>query len=188
MISKIGDIDSTWTLFLDRDGVINRRIVDGYVLRKEDFVFLPGALDAIAGFSKLFKRIVVVTNQQGIAKGLMTEDNLLGIHTMMKEEISSAGGRIDGVYYCPELKGTPGGCRKPGVAMGLQAKREFPEIRFKRSIMVGDSPSDMVFARRLGMKRVFIDNGDGALSPGSAGCDLRFNALMPLLHYLVERI
>lgn len=186
MISKPFSIDHTWTLFLDRDGVINRRIVDGYVLRKEDFVFLPGATEAIAGFSALFNRIVVVTNQQGIAKGLMTEDDLAGIHATMKAEVSKAGGHIDAVFYCPELKGTPGGCRKPGVAMGLQARKQFPEIRFKRSIMVGDSPSDMMFAKRLGMKRVFIDHGDVTVSPGSAGCDLRFNALLNLMHHIKQ--
>ena len=91
-------IDRTWTLFLDRDGVINKRIFGGYITTPSDFEFLPNAETAIAGFSKYFNRIIVVTNQQGIGKGLMTERNLFEIHSYMCDQIHLVGGKIDKCY------------------------------------------------------------------------------------------
>ena len=80
---KILNIDKSWSLFLDRDGVINTRLVDDYVKCWEDFEFLPGVLEAIKCFNKLFSTIVVVTNQQGIGKGLMKVETLNNIHKKM---------------------------------------------------------------------------------------------------------
>jgi histidinol-phosphate phosphatase family protein len=156
MISKSLHISKKWSLFLDRDGVINRRLVDDYVKRPEDFVFEPGAPEAIKIFGELFGRIVVVTNQQGIGKGLMTSETLDKIHRYMLLQIENAGGRIDGIYYCPELRTKNPFCRKPQVGMALKARKDFPDINFKKSIMAGDSKSDMQFGKRLNMKTVLI--------------------------------
>jgi histidinol-phosphate phosphatase family protein len=175
-----------WTLFLDRDGVINQRISDGYVLSPEMFLLLPGVLDAIALFSRLFGKIIIVTNQQGIGKGLMTEKDLNDVHTLMSSEIIAAGGRIDGIYFCPQLAQTPNSCRKPEIAMGLMARADHPEIRFRRGVMVGDAPSDMLFAKRLGVKQVFVDQGDAFVSAGEAGYHLRVNALTDFAKWLSE--
>lgn len=152
------DIDHTWTLFLDRDGVVNRRLIDDYVKTWEEFEFLPGVLDALVVFRKVFGRIVVVTNQQGIGKGIMTEEDLSDIHNRMLNQVIEKGGRIDRIYHCPGLVKDNPKCRKPLPGMGLQAKKDFPEIDFKRSIMVGDSKSDMEFGRSLGMINVFVDH------------------------------
>ncbi|MBI1305846.1 MAG: HAD-IIIA family hydrolase [Bacteroidetes bacterium] len=149
--------DKSWTLFLDRDGVINVNRDNDYVKSWEEFEFIGGSLEAIKYFSEVFGRIVVVTNQQGIGKGLMTDEDLSVIHTNMLESISNAGGRIDKIYYCPELAETKPKCRKPETGMGLQAKKDFPEIEFNTSIMVGDSEKDMNFAERLGMKKFFVN-------------------------------
>ncbi|MBO6517272.1 MAG: HAD family hydrolase [Bacteroidia bacterium] len=151
-------IDKSWTLFLDRDGVINKRLIDDYVKSWDEFEFLPGTINAIADFSQWFGVIVVVTNQQGIGKGLMTVDDLQSIHNQMVESIEQGQGRIDGIYFCPDLKHTNPVCRKPQPGMGYQAKEDFPEIDFSKSIMVGDSLSDMEFGRKLGMKNVFISS------------------------------
>ncbi len=144
------------TLFLDRDGVINERIVGGYVLTKEQFRFLPGALEAISYLTQQFDRTVVVTNQQGIGKGLFTEKDLDLVHQHMLENIEAAGGKIDKVYYCPKLAKQNAPCRKPNVGMGEAAQKDFPDIIFEKSIMVGDSISDMNFGLRLGMQTVYI--------------------------------
>ncbi|MEI6682168.1 MAG: HAD family hydrolase [Bacteroidota bacterium] len=149
-------IDGTWSLFLDRDGVINRRIVDDYVKTWEQFEFLPGVTDAIRKFSLLFGRIIVVSNQQGIGKGLMTENELQTIHERMVDEIKSQGGRVDAVYHSPYLHSDRSVMRKPNVGMALKARRQFPELRFNRSVMAGDSLSDMIFGKRAGMTTVFI--------------------------------
>ena len=145
-----------WALFLDRDGVINRRLVDDYVKSWEEFSFLPGVLDAMAIFARKFKYIFIVTNQQGIGKGLMSEEDLQNIHDKMTVAIEAAGGRVNAVYHCPALASERNPCRKPSIGMALQAKADFPEIDFEKSIMAGDSASDMQFGRNAGMQCVFI--------------------------------
>lgn len=149
-------IDKSWTLFLDRDGVINRRLEDDYIKKISEFVFLDGVPEAIRILSGVFGKIFVVTNQQGIGKGLMNEADLISIHTYMIKNIEKRGGKIDQIYFCPELDGINHPDRKPQTGMALKAKQDYPEIDFLKSIMVGDSLSDMEFGRRAGMKTVFI--------------------------------
>jgi histidinol-phosphate phosphatase family protein len=155
-------IDHTWTLFLDRDGVINERLPDDYVKSWNQFRFIDGVLDAMRIFSEKFSRILVVTNQQGIGKGLMTESELEQIHGLMQQSVTEAGGRIDKIYCSPFLASANHFSRKPSVGMGLKAKREFKDISFRKSIMAGDSLSDLIFGKRLGMKTILI--GDPMLA------------------------
>jgi D-glycero-D-manno-heptose 1,7-bisphosphate phosphatase len=152
-------------LFLDRDGVINRRLPAAYVQKWEEFEFLPGVLEAISGFSSLFRYIFIVTNQQGIGKGLMSEQALEDIHHHMRSDIEAAGGRTDGIYYCPHHKSLNCICRKPAPGMALQAKEQFPALDLSRSIMVGDSLSDMEFGKSLGMYTVLIQGKGEEIDP-----------------------
>lgn len=147
-----------YTLFLDRDGVLNQRIVDDYVLKSEQFVVIDGVFEALKVFSSIFEHIVVVTNQQGIGKGLMTKDDLDAIHTMFLNKVSECGGRIDKIYFCPDLASACSFNRKPNIGMALQAKKDFANIRFNRSLMVGDSLSDMKFGKHAGMTTVLVGN------------------------------
>lgn len=158
MENKLEGIDHSWTLFLDRDGVINVRPMNDYVKKWSEFEFLPGVTDAIKILSSLFPRILIVTNQQGIGKDLMTPRDLYVIHENMKKEINSHDGRIDEIYYCPDLYTKSNHCRKPGIRMARWAKRDFPEIDFKKSIMVGDTSNDMLFGRKMKMHTVLIGN------------------------------
>ncbi|MDR0802937.1 HAD family hydrolase [Fluviicola sp.] len=153
---KDWNLDHSWTLFLDRDGVINQRIMGNYVKQKDQFVLLPGVARAILKANQLFCRVVVVTNQQGIGKGLMTERNLSGIHSYCSELLKSEGAVIDAYYFAPDLASENSPLRKPGSGMALLAKADFPEIDFQKSVMVGDSDSDIEFGRKVGMKTVFI--------------------------------
>lgn len=153
---KDWNIDASWTLFLDRDGVINERIMSGYVTTIEEFYFLPGVVDAITQFSKVFQYVFVVTNQQGIAKGLMSERNLSDIHTYMQSEVGKVGGRIDKCYYAPGMASAKNELRKPKPGMAYLAQRQFSSIDFSKSIMIGDSDSDIVFGKNLGMKTVRV--------------------------------
>jgi len=139
-------------LFLDRDGVINRRIVGDYVRNLSQFEFLPGAIDAIIRLGKRFRYVIVVTNQQGIGKGLMNVADVDEIHDYILRQLQAAGGHIDKIYCCPSLETANDPNRKPGIGMGLQAGRDFPDIDFGCSLMIGDSPSDMLFAEKLGMQ------------------------------------
>lgn len=151
-------IDASWTLFLDRDGVINEKLDGDYVKKIEEFQFLPGVLEAMPILRKRFGRIVIVTNQQGIGKGIMTAGDLKKVHDYMEEELKKVKVALDGIYYCPELAEKNAPCRKPNTGMAIEARHDFPEIDFEKSIMVGDSLSDMQMGRRAGMYTVFIQD------------------------------
>ncbi len=174
------DIDSSWSLFLDRDGVINERIMGDYVKSVHEFNFLPNVPQAIAGFSSLFKHVFIVTNQQGIGKGLMTESNLLDIHDYMCQEVEKVGGKITKCYYAPGIESKKNQLRKPKPGMGLLAQRQYPEVDFEKSIMVGDSDSDIVFGQNLGMKTVRIKT----VEPARVEADITVNSLEELYKLL----
>lgn len=148
-------IDNTWTLFLDRDGVINHEKHLDYIHTWDEFAFYDGVQEAIAVFAKIFGRIIVVTNQKGIGKGVTRLEDLQQIHKNMLAEIEAAGGRIDAVYFCPDLEDDSPN-RKPNPGMGLQAAAHFPEIDLSKAIMVGNTISDMKFGRNLGVQTIFL--------------------------------
>lgn len=149
--SLLGDRSGrTWCLFLDRDGVINERIRDGYVRTWDGFHFLPGVLDALRSLAAWAPRIVVVTNQQGVGKRLMSVDALEDIHRQMVSDVAQAGGRIDAVQFCPHLASEECACRKPLPGMATAYLDAHPDIDGSLSIMVGDTDSDIEMARRLG--------------------------------------
>lgn len=161
-------ISDDWTLFLDRDGVINRRIVDGYVTCREEFEFLPGVLDALRIFAERFKYIVIVTNQQGVGKGLMTMNQVDAVHDQMCTEIEAHGGRIDGIFVCPQLASDPDNYRKPNPEMAFMAQDYYPDIDLDKSVMVGDGDTDIEFGRNAGTHTVFI----GEENPSADDCFL----------------
>ena len=147
--------EKNWTLFLDRDGVINRRIVGDYVKKIEEFEFLPGVLECIQFCTNVFQRIFVVTNQQGIGKGLMNVSDLNLVHNHMLTQIEKAGGKLDSIYFSPFLAAEKNQMRKPEIGMALKAKQDFDDVDFYRSIMIGDSLSDMKFGKKAGMLTFF---------------------------------
>lgn len=149
------NIDKTWTLFLDRDGVINYEKHKDYIHTWDEFYFYEGVKEAIAVFSKKFKYVIVVTNQRGIGKGITRTEDVELIHKNMKAEIEKKGGRIDAVYFCPDLdESSPN--RKPNPGMGLQAVSDLPGIDLSKAIMIGNTISDMQFGRNMGIKTIFL--------------------------------
>ena len=151
-------IHDDWTLFLDRDGVINRRIIGGYVTSWDEFDFLPGVSEAMRIFAEKFKYILVITNQQGVGKGLMTMEQVDAIHDRMCLEIEAFNGRIDGILVCPQLASEPDNYRKPSPEMAYMAQEFYPEIDLEKTIMVGDGQTDIEFGRNAGTKTIFIGN------------------------------
>jgi histidinol-phosphate phosphatase family protein len=149
------DINSSWTLFLDRDGVLNKEKKEDYIRNWSEFEFYPESLMALPILAKKFSTIVITTNQKGIGKGLMTSADLDLIHLNMTNKIVDLGGRIDGIYYCPDLDNDSPN-RKPQPGMAFQAKATFPNIDLTRSIMVGNRMSDMEFGRNAGMYTVYL--------------------------------
>ena len=148
-------IDKTWTLFLDRDGVINEEKVGEYVRHWGEFIFSTGVLKVFRKLSARFGRVIVVSNQRGVGKGLMTEEALQSIHLEMQREVEIVNGKIDKIYYCTEKDDT---CfnRKPNPGMALKALHDFPDIDPGKCIMVGNKPGDMKFGRAAGMFTVFV--------------------------------
>ncbi len=169
------------TLFLDRDGVINVRKHDGYITTPEDFIFVPGALQTIVKLTSFFQKTIVVTNQQGIGKGLYSHADLQAIHEKMLQEVRIAGGRIDDIFYAHQLAAENSSMRKPNIGMALAAKDRFPEIEFSNCIMVGDTISDMQFARNAGMIAVLCTEEDLNFP-----ADLRVRSLQELAALIPE--
>lgn len=174
--------DKTWTLFLDRDGVINLHFPKDYVKNWSEFFFLEGAIDAIVRLSKILGKIIIVTNQQGVGKGKMSEETLRVIHSNMLQEIEAAGGRIDSIYAATSLESNDEqGWRKPKIGMALKAQQDFPSIDFAKSIIVGDSISDMQFGRNAGMYTVFVSEKENFDSVESLLVDFKINKLADLI-------
>jgi histidinol-phosphate phosphatase family protein len=169
-----------WTLFLDRDGVINDRIFDNYVLDWSDFHFTPGLLDDAAKIGAAFERVIVVTNQQCIAKGLLSQDQLDDIHRQMCQELAKAGLHIDLVLAATEFKNGNPQRRKPHTQMGLEAQMRFPEIDFSKSVMVGDTNTDIQFGKKLGMFTILVES----IERVKESPDLRIPNLAHLSQYL----
>lgn len=172
----LGRIDKTWTLFIDRDGVINEEKLGEYVLNWEQFIFSKGALESFKKLSDVFGRLILVTNQRGVGKGLMTKEALDSIHYEMQREVAIAGGHIEKIYYCTSVDSTSFN-RKPNPGMALQAKYDFPAIDFTKSIMVGNKPSDMRFGRAAGMFTVFLATTNPEQPFPHPDIDLRFSSL-----------
>ncbi len=149
------------TVFLDRDGVINRNPPNmGYVRRWSEFSFIPNARKAIRELTENGYRIIVVTNQSGIERGLYSEESLADIHSRMVAEISKAGGTIDAVYYCPHHPDAGCECRKPKPGMLIRAKREH-NIELSSAYLIGDTVTDIQAGKRAGTKTFLVLTGLG---------------------------
>lgn len=151
----LNQIDKKWTLFLDRDGVINEDKAGSYIFNPDEFHFYNGVLDAFKLFAEKFGKIIIVTNQRGVGKGLMTEDDLAAIHKKMIDAVKMNGARIDAIYYCTSTSNDAFE-RKPNPGMAIRAKQDFPGIDFTKSIMIGNNISDMLFGKNAGMYTVFV--------------------------------
>lgn len=187
-MTNLQDIDNSWSLFLDRDGVINHRIPGDYIKKWSQFSFVEGANEAIAAFNPIFGTIVVVTNQQGIGKGLMTHLDLWEVHKNMLNEVEGIGGRIDKVYFCADLGSEQPHARKPNPGMAEAAQSDFPRIDFEKSIMIGDSASDMEFGINLGMTTVFVQTKEEDLAKAEKlPIDFRVDSLADFLKLLKNK-
>jgi histidinol-phosphate phosphatase family protein len=174
--TNLPQIDTSWTLFLDRDGVINEDVVGDYVKKREEFIFREGTLTALRILKPLFARIIIVSNQRGVEKGLMTANDLQDITEFMLSTIQQADGNIDRVFYCTSIKNDDPN-RKPNTGMADQAKIQFPEINFSKSIMVGNMPGDMLFGKRMGAFTVYLPTR-AEESPESHTVDAVYNDLL----------
>jgi D-glycero-D-manno-heptose 1,7-bisphosphate phosphatase len=143
-------------VFLDRDGVINCKPPEGkYVGRWDDFHPHRGAEEAIAALNASGRRVIVVTNQRGVALGLYSEEDVKQLHAELQCHLSNYSAHIDAFYYCPHDRNECN-CRKPSTGLFEQAFLDFPSASPRNSIVIGDSISDIQAARRLSFPSIFI--------------------------------
>ncbi len=138
-------------VLLDRDGTLNERVVDGYVTRPEELVLLPGASEALCRITEAGCRTVLVTNQRGIDRGLMTRADLVAVHERLTGELAADGGRLDAIAVCPHGQGRCA-CRKPLDGLFRESLRRAPWADPRRCLMIGDMPTDLEPATGLGMR------------------------------------
>jgi D-glycero-D-manno-heptose 1,7-bisphosphate phosphatase len=147
-------------VFLDRDGVINRKAPEGdYITRWDDFEFLPGVDRAIAQLNQAGVEVIVITNQRCIAKGLISIAALEQLHRRMVDSLTQRGARIDAIYYCPHEMEPVCRCRKPAPGMFIDAAQD-RGIDLQKSWMVGDSEIDIAAGKNAGCKTgLIVDEG-----------------------------
>lgn len=180
MTNKPLDLATTshdWTLFLDRDGVLNIEKDDDYILNWSEFQFYDTTLEALAILRPLFARIFLVTNQKGVGRGLMSLADLDNIHSNMLSSIQAKGGGLDHLFFCTDVESDSPN-RKPNPGMAFQAKTVYPAVDFNKSIMVGNRPSDMAFGKNAGMYTVFVATTHPHTEDPHPQIDLRFHNLL----------
>jgi len=174
---NLENTDPGWTIFLDRDGVINYEKENDYILNWSEFEFYPGVTEAISLLSEKFAKLIVISNQRGVGRGLMSEKDLLNIQRQMRSEIERNGGRIDKIYYCTATD-SHHFYRKPNPGMALQAAKDFPSIDLSKTIMVGNKLSDMQFGRNAGTYTVYLRTTHPEQPLPHADIDLSFPSLI----------
>lgn len=152
------------TIILDRDGVINHDS-DAYIKSLDEWIPIPGSLEAIARLSQAGYRVLVATNQSGLGRGLFDTKTLDAIHNKMESAIRAMGGKLDGIYYCPHLPDDNCSCRKPKPGLLLQIQRDLG-IELRQALLVGDSLKDLQAAAAVGAKPVLALTGNGIKTLG----------------------
>ena len=169
--------------------MVNEKMPEGkYVASWSEFHILPGVPEAIARLNGAGWRVIVVSNQRGIALGLYSAAEVDHLHQRLQLTLRQRGAHVDAFYFCPHDENECD-CRKPLPGMFEQARRDFPEIEATTSMMIGDSISDIEFGRHLGMRTVFIDGGAERQKPGAerarATADLHFSSLMAAVDHVL---
>lgn len=178
-MSNISKTVETKAVFLDRDGVINVKAPEGdYIKSWSEFHFLSGAIEAIKKLNQNHWLVIIITNQRGIARHLMTMDDLQNIHYSMEKELNKHGAHIDGIYVCPHEKGTCH-CRKPDIGLFLQAEKDF-SINKSRSWMIGDSKTDIEAGRNYGIHTIAVVNSISL-------ADKQFPDLLSAAQFIINR-
>jgi len=185
-ISRTGSLR---TVFLDRDGVVNEKMPEGsYVQSLDQLHVLAGVPEAIGRLNRAGLRVLVVSNQRGVARGLYTVADVDAIHAELQRHLAASGAHVDRFYFCPHNRNECN-CRKPLPGMFEQAVVDFPEIAAATSVMIGDSLSDIEFGKRLGMLTVFIDGDPERQQPGAEAAgelaDWRCGSLAEAVEYFI---
>lgn len=146
-------------LILDRDGVINHDS-DEFIKSPQEWIPIPGSLEAIAHANQLGYHVVVISNQSGLARGLFNIGGLNSIHAHMLGEIARFGGRVEAVFFCPHGPTDDCNCRKPKPGLFIELGRRL-NVDLRRAILIGDRQSDMAAAGAVGARKILVRTGHG---------------------------
>jgi len=169
-------------IFFDRDGIINYRIVGGYVESKHQFKFIPDFFDLFYLIKKIGYLAIIISNQQGVGKGILSLEDLEQIHSyMQKRLIDIFGFGFDDIYYCTDLTGSGSFRRKPNHGMLLEAIEKW-NIDPKSSYMIGDSLTDVIAGKKAGTKTILINH---YLTEKPVEADYLFKNLYQVADFLI---
>lgn len=180
---ELKNIDKSWTLFIDRDGVFNPEKEDDYIRNLSEFIFYNGVVENFKKINNRFGKVLLVSNQRGIGKGLMSLAALHVIEAYLHSELEAAGGHIDKYYYCTHAENQHPD-RKPNPGMIYHALADFPEINLDKAIMIGNKPTDMLFARNGGIYSIYIATTNPETPFPHPDIDLRFPSLVDFANSL----
>jgi histidinol-phosphate phosphatase family protein len=178
-------------VFLDRDGVLNTYLPGDYVKTPGQLSLIPGVAAAVRRLNEASLPVIVISNQQGVGKGLMTEDDLAGVTNALCEALADeSGARIDRCYYCTDLKSTNSHRRKPAPGMLLEAAEDFG-LDLSETVFLGDSPSDIAAGAAGGVGATLLilsgatqAYGDGGMTPAP---DHVFADLTEAVDWILEK-
>lgn len=180
---------ATRLVLLDRDGVINEDSPD-YIKNADEWRPIPGSLEAIARLSRNERRVCVVSNQSGLARGLFTIDDLNAMHQKLRAALERIGGEIEGIFFCPHAPEAGCDCRKPAPGLLLAAARRLG-VDLRGVPFVGDSLSDILAARAVGAEPLLVLTGKGARTlrdhPDQIDPDAVFPDLAAAVDHLIDR-
>jgi D-glycero-D-manno-heptose 1,7-bisphosphate phosphatase len=173
-------------VFIDRDGVLNRKMPEGiYVSDWRQVEWLPGAEEAVARMNRARLTVILVTNQRGVALGLVTARQLEEIHSKMQSHLALHGAALDAIYYCPHDRDECD-CRKPETGLFVTALERYKEANEHNSLVIGDSISDIQAGKRLGMRTIFLRGEEARQKPGAAAAAAMADAVASSLLEAVE--
>jgi len=177
----------TQFVFLDRDGVINRKLNEGeYVSTWERFELLPGVEDALALLNRTGRTVIVVTNQRGIALNLYTAHDVEEIHNRLQAHLALHGAHVDAFYYCPH-DNDECSCRKPSTGLFRKAFLDFLGSSAANSAVIGDSLSDIQAGKALGMRTIFLTGDASTRKPGAKLAEAEADAVIRSLAEAVDK-
>jgi D-glycero-D-manno-heptose 1,7-bisphosphate phosphatase len=175
-------------IILDRDGVINKDSAE-FIKSPREWEALPGSVEAITKLSRAGYKVVVVTNQSGIARGYFTLDELEAIHEKMRREIEAIGGKIDGIFICPHGPDDQCACRKPKSGLLIEVARQYG-CGFAKMLLIGDSMRDILAAQACGCDAFLVKTGKGMATLASRSKALEnvpvFDDLAAAVEYLLD--
>lgn len=176
-------------IILDRDGVINYKS-ENYIKNSDEWISIPGSLEAIACLNKANYQVVLATNQSGIGRGYYSLDTLEMIHKKMRRELVKVGGYINRIYFCPHTPEVKCSCRKPQPGLLYSIANDFPET-FPNATFVGDSLRDIQAGQTVGCQVVLVKTGNGketiAAGKGLEGIAI-YEDLQDFVNYLILKL